>query len=324
MSDGSGKAVGAAAGVLAALGMLFARVGDDCARAGSSAARLGDDVALSGARFGDDVAFAGSGAGLGRTGDDLALGGGLGAGDELGGFGRTGASAEELGATSGLHGTRDGIVRTSAFGEVALRSESEGLAHVGALIDDGATFGDEVLSTVVEEAVGITFDVADLSSFDEPGGTPVGAAETRLPAERIRAEVLVFDARADQPGVVRTRVALDGALRATNESVLLVVAGSEPNDAEVLTERVRVSELLAFCAGLGRECVAVVCEGGDPGCVDEAAAVARSVTDRAQMPGLLHDLQTRRDATRSASAIAIYRLARGRTVRLAVNHTPPR
>lgn len=318
MSDGSGKAVGAAAGVLAALGMLFARVGDDCARAGSSAARLGDDVALSGARVGDDVAFAG--AGLGRAGDDLALGGGLGASDELGPrFAGHGAS-EELGAGSGLSAVRP---HGGVLGEgPALRvAESEGL-HARAAVDEGATFGDEVLSTAVEEAIGAAIDVSDLSSFDEPGGTPIGAPETRLPADRIRAEVLVFDARADQPGVLRSRVALDHALRTAEESVLLVVAGSEPSDAETLTERVRVSELLAFCGSLGRECVAVVCEGGDARCVDAASNVARWVTDRLEMPGLLHDLQTRRDASPWAAAIALYRLTPGRSPRVAVNHAP--
>jgi hypothetical protein len=321
MSDGSGKAVGAAAGLLAAVGMLFARVGDDCARGGSSAARMGDGVALSGARVGDDVAFAGGG--LGRAGDDLALGGGLGAGDDLVLGGHAGGVGEELGATGGLHGTHGRLGRTGALGGGALRSaESEGLTRVAAVVDDGATFGDEVLSTVVEEAIVATIDVADSSSFDEPDRPPLGSVETRRPADRIRSEVWVFDARADQPGVLRSRVALDRALRAAEESVLLVVAGSEPNDAELLTERVRVPELLAFCAGLGRECVAIVCEGGDERCVDEAAAVARSVTDRVEMPGLLHDLQTRRDASQWAAAIAIYRLARGRTLRLAVNHAP--
>ncbi|MCB9613312.1 MAG: hypothetical protein H6721_33255 [Sandaracinus sp.] len=302
--DGGGKgAVHAVVGVLAALGMMLARFGDDCGRMGARSARLADDVAV-GARFG-------------RHGDGLAARG------ALLGEGFEGARAGRLGA----HGD-----------DLAHAAGSAELRRLGATLDEGATLGDDVFSDVVEESVGVALDVADLADFGEEedvgpdpfegtelAGTRAMIAEIES-QRRVAVGTMVYDAHVDDPRALSSRVMLDAQLRRRRETALVLVAGSDPRDAQTLTERLTVAELLAFCEAVAptddRTCLAVVCEGGDPSCTAEAATLARAGGDRATVDDLIRGLQSRRDASEWAEAIVIYRLGTRGALRLGVSRSP--
>lgn len=303
MSEGGGKGVHVVVGALAALGMLLARFGDDCGRMGARSARLGDDVAV-GARFGSH-------------GDDLAVPGAL------------------LG-----EGTRAG--RVGGFGsELGHAAESPALARLGATVDEGAGLGDDVFSDLVQESVGVAIEVADLTEFDEEDldaaerpdpfeGTELAGTRAMLAEiesqRRVAVGTIVYDAHVDDRRALTSRVMLDAQLRRRRETALLVVAGSEPQDAQTLTERLTVAELLAFCEAVAptadRTCIAVVCEGGDPSCTAEATQLARAGSDRATVDELIRGLRARRDASPWADAIALYRLGTRGELRLGVNHSP--
>lgn len=301
MSEGGGKGVHVVVGALAALGMLLARFGDDCGRMGARGARLGDDVAV-GARFGSH-------------GDDLAVRGAL------------------LG-----EGTRAG--RVGGLGsDLGHAAESPALARLGTTVDEGAGLGDDVFSDLVEESVGLAIEVADLTDFDEEDpaegpdpfeGTELAGTRAMLAEiesqRRVAVGTIVYDAHVDDRRALTSRVMLDAQLRRRRETALLVVAGSEPQDAQTLTERLTVAELLAFCEAVAptadRTCIALVCEGGDPSCTAEATRLARAGSDRATVDELIHGLRARRDASDWADAIALYRLGTRGELRLGVSHSP--
>ncbi|MEZ4251324.1 MAG: hypothetical protein R3B99_24195 [Polyangiales bacterium] len=304
MSEGSGGkgAVHAVVGVLAALGMMLARFGDDCGRMGARGARLSDDVAM--------------GARLGSHGDDLA------------------ARGVFLG--EGLEGARAGRFGVPG-GNLGHAVESPQLARLGASVDEGATLGDDVFSDLVQESVGVALDVADLADFGEEEERPDPFARTELAGTRaMLAEIesrrsvaigtLLYDAHVDDPRALSSRVMLDAQLRRRRETALVLVAGSDPHDSQTLTERLTVAELLAFCEAVAptddRTCLALVCEGGDPGCTAEAASLARACGDRATVDELIRGLQSRRDASEWADAIAIYRLGTRGALRLGVSRSP--
>lgn len=303
MSEGGGKGVHVVVGVLAALGMMLARFGDDCGRMGARSARLGDDVAM-GARFGSH-------------GDDLAVRGAL------------------LG-----EGTRAGRVG-GLGGDLGHAAESPALARLGATVDEGAGLGDDVFSDLVQESIGVAVDVADLADFDDEDvgpaegpdpfeGTELAGARAMLAEiesrRRVAVGTIVYDAHVDDGRALTSRVMLDAQLRRRRETALVVVAGSEPEDAQTLTERLTVAELLAFCEAVAptadRICLAVVCEGGDPSCTAEATELARAGSDRATVDELIRGLRARRDASPWADAIALYRLGTRGELRLGVSRAP--
>ncbi|MRG97161.1 hypothetical protein [Polyangium spumosum] len=130
--EGSGKKLGPFAAALAAIGMLVARAGDDCAKIGAKGAMLGDDAAR----------------GLGRAGslaDDGIRGGG-----KLGSLADDGMRGGAKGSLPGVHGPKPegggGLVEEAAGAGAKAEGHAEDVAEIGVDISM------EVLSNVDPKA----------------------------------------------------------------------------------------------------------------------------------------------------------------------------
>ena len=277
--EGSGKKLGPFAAAIAAIGMLVARAGDDCARVGAKGAMLSDDAAR----------------GLGRAGslaDDGMRGGG-----KLGSLGDDGMRAGAKGPLPGMHGPKPegggGLV------EEAMGAGAKAEGHAEDLAEIGVDISMEVLSNVGPSD-------GDDDDHDHAGEGPVTGgvrvpppprptSRNGDPADLLRARNIVSSPMLLTVASGSTKTAASETdpyawleSHGPQNPVGLLFASREKIDAKTGIPLVSANGVTTddttihrTCLGLAMNCVVLVCEpdaaGAKEPCVKGAAAAWKSV-----------------------------------------------